>query len=146
MSGKGRISPATRKRVLDYISEHNYRPNPAAISVVVGLCAIVPVIGPWVGSVSGILLTMVYNPSMALWFALYILVIQQVEDNVFYPRIVGKQMKVSGLLVLCAVVIGGEIHGMLGIILAVPLSAVVYELISQRVKNRLSAPKEEIEK
>ena len=121
-------------------------PNPAAISVVVGLCAIVPVIGPWVGSVSGILLTMVYNPSMALWFALYILVIQQVEDNVFYPRIVGKQMKVSGLLVLCAVVIGGEIHGMLGIILAVPLSAVVYELISQRVKRRLSAPKEEIEK
>ncbi len=121
-------------------------PNPAAISAVVGVCAIIPVLGPWAGSISGILLTMIYNPSMALWFALYILVIQQVEDNVFYPRIVGKQMKVSGLLVLCAVVIGGEIHGMLGIILAVPLSAVVYELISQRVKRRLSAPKEEIEK
>ena len=121
-------------------------PNPAAISAVVGVCAIIPVLGPWAGSISGILLTMIYNPSMALWFALYILVIQQVEDNVFYPRIVGKQMKVSGLLVLCAVVIGGEIHGMLGIILAVPLSAVAYELLTRSAKARLERPKEEAEK
>ena len=121
-------------------------PNPAAISAVVGVCAIIPVIGPWVGSISGVLLTMIYNPSMALWFALFILVVQQVEDNVFYPRIVGKQMKVSGLLVLCAVVIGGEIHGMLGIILAVPLSAVAYELLSRSAKARLERPKEDAEK
>jgi predicted PurR-regulated permease PerM len=121
-------------------------PNPAAISAVVGVCAIIPVLGPWAGSISGILLTMIYNPSMALWFALYILVIQQVEDNVFYPRIVGKQMKVSGLLVLCAVVIGGEIHGMLGIILAVPLSAVAYELLTRSAKARLERPKEDADK
>ena len=121
-------------------------PNPAAISAVVGVCAIIPVLGPWAGSISGILLTMIYNPSMALWFALYILVIQQVEDNVFYPRIVGKQMKVSGLLVLCAVVIGGEIHGMLGIILAVPLSAVAYELLTRSAKARLERPKGDADK
>lgn len=117
-------------------------PNPAAISAVVGVCAIVPVIGPWAGSISGILLTMIYSPTMALWFALYILVIQQVEDNVFYPKIVGKQMKVSGLLVLSAVVIGGEINGMLGIILAVPLSAVAYELLTRGAKKRLEAREE----
>ena len=99
--------------------------------------AIVPVLGPWIGSLTSVLLMLITDPSKALWFALFILTLQQIEDNLIYPRVVGKTMGIPGLVVLCAVIAGAEIDGMIGIILAVPLSAVLYELIKKDAVSRI---------
>ncbi len=122
-------------------------PNAGALSVLMGVTAIVPVLGPWIGSLTSILLMLITDPSKAMWFALFILTLQQIEDNLIYPRVVGRTMGVPGLVVLCAVIVGAEVDGMIGIILAVPLSAVIYELIKKdavsRIKRKISdAPAE----
>ena len=141
---RGQLLEALILGVLCFLGMLIFRfPNAGDVSILVGICAIVPVAGPWVGSIVSILIELIADPVKGLLFAVFILVLQQVEDNVIYPRIVGNSMGVPGLLVLCAVIVGGEIYGMLGIILAVPLSAVLYELISRDVKNRLQKAEEE---
>ena len=114
-------------------------PNAATISVLVGTSAIIPIIGPWVGTITGILLNLMISPINGLFFAIFIIILQQVEDNVVYPRIVGRQMNVPGILVLACVIVGAEVYGMMGIIAAVPLGAVLYELLKRHMSRRLSA-------
>lgn len=115
-------------------------PNAATISVLVGTSAIVPIIGPWVGTITGILLNLMISPLNGLFFAIFIIILQQVEDNVVYPRIVGRQMNVPGILVLACVIVGAEVYGMMGIIAAVPLGAVLFELLRRHMGRRLAAP------
>lgn len=136
---RGQILEALILGILCFVGMLIFRfPHAGDISVLVGVSAIVPVAGPWIGSITSILLELASDPLTGLLYAIFILILQQVEDNVIYPRIVGTSMGVPGLLVLCAVIIGGEISGMLGIILAVPLSAVLYELIRRNVNRRLT--------
>lgn len=144
---RGQIIEALILGVLCYIGMLIFRfPSAGTVSVVVGICAIVPVIGPWVGSIAGILLTLIASPVKALWFTIYILVLQQIEDNLIYPRVVGRSLGIPGLLVLCAVIVGMEIYGMIGIILAVPIAAVLYEIIKKQSTLRIEAHKAEAEK
>ena len=109
-------------------------PNAGTISILMGVSSIVPVLGPWVGSITSILLTLLTNPLQGVFYAIFILTLQQVEDNVLYPRIVGKSMDAPGLLVLSAVIIGAAVGGMPGIVLGVPMGAVIYELVKKRIE------------
>ena len=76
---------------------------------------------------------------MRLWFILLILAIQLIDDNVIYPRVVGEAVGISGIWVLAAVLIGGGLFGLPGLFLAVPVTAVLYRVIGDRVNERCAA-------
>ena len=99
---------------------------PLLISVIIGVTALVPVVGAIAGTVPSALLLFLTEPLSAVWFIVFIIVLQQIENNFIYPRIVGKSMGLHPLPALIAVIIGAKLGGGLGILLSVPLTAVGY--------------------
>ena len=112
-------------------------PYALLISVVVGATQIVPIIGPWVSALFGALIILVSDPSRVLWFIVLVLVVQQIEANVFYPRVVGNAVGLSGIWVMIAVLLGSGLFGIVGIVLCVPVMAVLYTLVSEWVNRRV---------
>ena len=82
------------------------------------------------------------DPIKALWFIVFIIVLQQFESNLIYPRVVGKSIGLPGIWVLTAVTIGGSLFGILGILLSVPLCSVIYTLLSNAIEKRLQKKRE----
>lgn len=120
-------------------------PYALLISVFVGITQIVPIIGPWISGIIGVLIVLMVDPTKALWFAVDIIIVQQLEANLVYPRVVGKAVGLSGIWVMIAVLLGGGLFGLTGIILCVPIMAVLYTLISQWVNARLKVRREEVD-
>lgn len=112
-------------------------PYAMMISVVVGVTALIPMFGAFIGAGIGAFLILMVDPMQAFWFLIYIVVLQQLEGNLIYPRVVGKSVGLPGLWVLVAVTIGGNLWGVMGILLSVPLCSVVYSLFRQLVRDRL---------
>ena len=112
-------------------------PYALLISVVVGVTQIVPIIGPWVSALFGALIILVSDPSRVIWFIVLVLVVQQIEANVFYPRVVGSAVGLSGIWVMIAVLLGSGLFGIVGIVLCVPVMAVLYTLASEWVNRRV---------
>ena len=83
----------------------------------------------------GAFLILLAEPGKALWFILFLLILQQVEGNLIYPKVVGKSVGLPGLLVLMAVTIGGEAFGVLGMLFSVPVCAVLYSLYLEFMKK-----------
>lgn len=103
-------------------------PYAGAVSAFVAVTALVPIFGAWIGGGLGAFLILLAEPGKALWFVLFLLVLQQVEGNLIYPKVVGKSVGLPGLLVLMAVTIGGEAFGILGMLFSVPVCAVLFSL------------------
>ena len=103
-------------------------PYAGVVSVIVGATALVPVFGAWLGGGFGAFLILLTEPIKALWFIVFIVVLQQLEGNLIYPKVVGKSVGLPGILVLMAVTIGGGAFGVLGMLLCVPVCAVLYSL------------------
>lgn len=112
-------------------------PYPVLISVIVGMTQIVPILGPWLAGAFGVLIIFVTNPSQALWFALALITVQQIDNNLVYPRVVGKAVGLSAIWVMIAVILGGGLFGIVGVVLCVPIMAVVYTLVSEWVNRRV---------
>lgn len=113
-------------------------PHAAAISVLIGTTGLVPVVGPIFGAVLGALLIVVVNPIKAFWFIVFIIVLQQFEENVIYPAVVGKSVGLPGIWLMAAITIGGSMFGILGILLSVPVASVLYTLLRAAVNRRLA--------
>lgn len=107
------------------------------ISAIVGLMNMVPFVGAFIGAVPGVLLMLMIDPMKAVWFLILLIVIQQIESNLIYPRIVGNSIGLPGLWVLFAVVVGGGFFGLPGVLLGVPVFAVLYTLLGDAVQVRL---------
>jgi len=107
------------------------------ISSLVAVAAFIPIVGAFIAAFIGILLMLVTDPIQALWFLILFLTLQQIEGNIIYPRVVGDSIGLPGIWVLFAVVVGGNVFGILGIFLGVPLVAVLYVLLRENVKKRL---------
>ena len=110
-------------------------PYAGAVSAFVAVTALVPIFGAWIGGGLGAFLILLADPGKALWFILFLLVLQQVEGNLIYPKVVGKSVGLPGLLVLMAVTIGGEAFGILGMLFSVPVCAVLYSLYLEFMKK-----------
>lgn len=108
------------------------------VSVLVAVTAFIPVVGAWVGCILGAFFIFVSNPLQALWFVIMFLILQQIENNMIYPRVVGTSIGLSGMWVLLAVAVGGELMGVAGMFVMIPLASVVYVLISEITHVRLS--------
>lgn len=112
-------------------------PYAAMISVMVGFTALIPVFGAFIGTAIGAFLILMVNPIQALWFILFIIVLQQLEGNLIYPNVVGNSVGLPSMWVMLAVLVGGSLKGVVGMLFAVPVSAVLYVLLARITKKRL---------
>ena len=111
------------------------------ISVLIAFTSLIPMIGALIGCAIGVFMILIVNPIQAFWFLVLFLVLQQIENNVIYPRVVGGSIGLPGIWVLLAVLIGGSLFGVVGILLFIPLCSVLYvlmrEYVYKRVKNKM---------
>jgi len=95
-------------------------------------------LGAWLGGAVGFLLIAVQSPVQAALFILFILVLQQFESNVIYPKVVGTSIGLPGIWVLAAITIGGGLSGIVGMLLGVPIAATIYQLFKNETNRRLT--------
>ena len=111
-------------------------PYALPVSVIIAALSLIPIFGAWIGAATGAFLIVFQSPIKALTFLIFLLILQQVEGNLIYPRVVGKSVGLPGLWVLAAVTIGGGAFGVLGMLLGVPVCAVIYTLVQDFVRSR----------
>ncbi len=122
-------------------------PYPALIAVLMAIGGIIPVIGPLITTVPSVLIVlMAGGVNQALWFVLMAIVIQQVESNIIYPKVIGESVGLPGIWVLLSVLIGGSVGGMFGMLIAVPAASVLYTLLKKDVHDRLKVKNKAREK
>lgn len=109
------------------------------VSVLVAVTAFIPVVGAWVGCVLGAFFILVANPLQAVWFVIMFIVLQQIENNLIYPRVVGTSIGLSGMWVLVAVGVGGELMGVAGMFLMIPVASVLYTLLQRATNKKLES-------
>lgn len=107
------------------------------VSVIIAVTALIPVVGAFVGCFVGAFFILVNDPFQAMTFIAMFLVLQQLENNLIYPRVVGTSIGLPGMWVLVAVTIGGEIMGVAGMLLMIPLTSVLYTLAREFTNRRL---------
>lgn len=110
-------------------------PYAALVGCFIGVTALVPFVGAYIGGALGAIMIFTVSPIRALWFLVFLFVLQQIEDNVIYPRIVGSSIGLPGIWVIAAITIGGSIGGVIGMILGVPAFATVYKLVGEFVDH-----------
>lgn len=115
-------------------------PYASVIAVLVGCTALIPVLGAWIGAIVGALLILPVSLMKAVWFVVFLVVLQQIEGNLIYPHVVGKSVGLPGIWVFFAVIVGSGLGGIAGMLLGVPVCAVIYEELRRTVHRRESAP------
>lgn len=128
----GQLTEAIILGVLCYIGMLIFGfPNAAIISIIICVTALVPVVGALVGAFIGAFLILITDPIKAILFIVFLVTLQQLEGNLIYPKVVGKAVGLPGVIVISAVLVGGNIGSVLGALIAVPLSAVIYTLLKE---------------
>ena len=107
------------------------------VSVVIAVTALVPIVGAFAGCILGAFFILVNDPVLAFWFVIMFLVLQQIEGNLIYPRVVGTSIGLPGMWVLVAVAVGGDLMGVGGMLLMIPLTSVLYALTREYTNKRL---------
>lgn len=133
----GQLMDSLILALLCYIGMRIFRfPYPEVIAVVIGVTSLVPMVGSFIGEVVGAFLILFVNPLQALFFLVFILCLQQLEGSFIYPKVVGKSVGLPGVVVLCAVITGGKIAGVLGALMSVPVCAVLFTLLREALDAR----------
>lgn len=113
-------------------------PYRLSISVITGVLALIPIYGAFLGGLSGFILIAVVDFTQALWFIVFIIILQQIEGNIIYPRVVGSSVGLPGIWVMFTVTIGGSLFGLIGMLIGVPVVSLIYALVSAQVNYRLA--------
>lgn len=113
-------------------------PYATIIGPVIGLTALIPMLGAYLGAAVGFLLIVMLNPVKALLFIIFIVILQQVEGNLIYPKVVGDSIGLPGIWVFAAIAVGGGLMGVTGILLGVPVAATVYKLLGKSINYKLN--------
>lgn len=108
------------------------------ISFIVGVTNVIPFFGPFIGAVPGVVILFIVNPIDSLWFALFVLALQQFDGNILGPLILGDSMGIPTLYVMFAILVGGGFFGVLGMFLGVPVFSVIYVVVKKVVENQLA--------
>mgnify|MGYP001203701330 FL=1 len=112
-------------------------PYAALIAVLIGVTNIIPFFGPFIGAIPSAIILFLESPWDMLIFIAIVFVIQQLDGNLFKPKIIGSQVGLSSFWVLFSVIVGGSLFGMVGFILGTPIYAVIYTLVGKRAKNAI---------
>ena len=119
-------------------------PYATMVGALIAFTALIPIAGAYIGAFVGAFMILTVSPAKALIFLIFIVVLQQLEGNIVYPRVVGSSLGLPGIWVLAAVTVGGGVLGIPGMLLGVPLMAAAYKLIRDDVNKGL-APEAEPE-
>ena len=111
-------------------------PYAVVISMFIAVTALIPVVGAFIGGAVGAVLILSVSPLKALLFVVFLVVLQQLEGNLIYPRVVGKSVGLPGIVVFSAIIIGGNAGGVLGALLSVPTAAVIFILTKEFVDKK----------
>lgn len=119
-------------------------PYAVLISVLIAITALIPIFGAFIGCAVGFLLILIVNPKQAIIFVIMFLILQQIEGNLIYPHVVGGSVGLPSIWVLVAITVGGDIMGVVGMIISIPLCSVIYalfrEFVNKRVRKRKVSP------
>ncbi|MBN2795258.1 MAG: AI-2E family transporter [Clostridia bacterium] len=109
---------------------------PLLISVIIAVSSFVPIVGPIIGLVPSVFLLLMINPMEALYFLMFIIVLQQIEGNLIYPKVVGENVGLPPMFVLLAIIIGGGLFGILGMLIGVPTMSACFVIFNDRMKDK----------
>ena len=111
-------------------------PYAPAVGAMVGVTAVIPVIGCYIGAAIGAFLIVTVSPIKMLVFLAYLIILQQIEGNIIYPKVMGSKVKLPAMWILAAVTVGGGIAGTVGMLVSVPIASTVYQLIREATDAR----------
>ena len=114
-------------------------PYAPVIAVLVGVTALIPILGSWIGAIVGALLILPVSFMQAIWFVVFLIVLQQIEGNLIYPHVVGKSVGLPGIWVFFAVIVGSGLGGVAGMLLGVPVCAVIYDEVRRAMRKKEAA-------
>lgn len=120
-------------------------PYALMMGVVIAITALIPIVGAFIGCFIGALLILIDSPTKALMFVIMFLVLQQIEGNLIYPHVVGSSVGLPSIWVLVAVTVGGNLMGVLGMLIFIPICSILYALFKELVKRRLEERKITVE-
>lgn len=115
---------------------------PMMIAVIIGITNMIPYVGPWMGTIPCALILLMVKPSHAIAFVIIVIIAQQIDSNLIYPRVVGTSVGLPALWVLFAITVGGGLFGVLGMIVGVPVMSIVYTVIREKTAGTSETPKE----
>lgn len=134
----GKILDSTIIGVLTFIVLKIFdMPYALLVSVIIGVTNIIPFFGPFIGAIPSFIIILFISPTKALWFILIVLIIQQIDGNIIGPKILGDSIGISAFWILFSIMIAGKVLGFVGMIIGVPLFAVIYSLIKEVVEEKL---------
>lgn len=113
-------------------------PYAVPIGILIGVTALIPIVGAFIGIIVGAILICSSNYMKVIPFIIYILILQQVEGNLIYPKVVGTSIGLPSLWVLVAVSVGGSLFGILGMLIGVPIASVIYTILKNDVNKKLN--------
>ncbi len=113
-------------------------PYAPLVSVLIAITSLIPVVGAFIGTVPSVLIIAMESPTKALFFIIFILILQQLEGNIIYPRVVGGAIGIGGFWVFLAITVGGGLFGIVGMLLGVPAMAILYSVVRKAVNNKLN--------
>ncbi len=111
-------------------------PYAVMIGSLIGFTALIPIAGAYIGGAVGALMMLTDSPQTAVFFLIYLVILQQIEGNVIYPKVVGTSLGLSGIWVLAAVTVGGSVAGVIGMLIGVPLFAAIYHIVQADMEKR----------
>lgn len=111
-------------------------PYAPMVGALVGVTAFIPIIGAWIGAIVGAFMIFTVDPIKTVIFVAFLLILQQLEGNIIYPRVMGSRVNLPGMWILAAVTIGGGIAGPIGMLLSVPISSTIYVLVREATEKR----------
>lgn len=120
-------------------------PYAGPIGALTALTAFIPIVGAFIGGFIGAVLIVVIDPMKALIFIIFIIVLQQVEGNLIYPHVVGKNMGLPGIWVLVAITVGGSLFGIVGMIIGLPILSIIYAIVTENTNKKLEEKEKELE-
>ena len=116
-------------------------PYALLISVLIGVTALIPIFGAFIGAIPAVFLILIIDPIKAIWFVVFLLCLQQFEGNVIYPKVVGNSVGLSAIWVMLAMIVGGSTLGLLGMLIGIPTFSVIYQLIKEVTYKKLNEKK-----
>lgn len=119
-------------------------PYAGMIATVIGVTNIVPIVGPYIGAVLGVFMVLTVDPAKAVFFLIFVVILQQIEGNLIMPRVVGGSIGLPALWVLVSILVVGGLFGVVGVLFAVPVASTLYKLLRLSIQTRLEEQKQMI--
>lgn len=109
---------------------------PLLISSIIGITALIPVIGAFIGTVPCAVMLFMVSPAKAVWFIVFIIVLQQIEGNFIYPKVVGKSVGLPPIIILTGVFAGARLGGAMGILIAIPIFSALFIILKEKISDK----------